>query len=220
MIYLAPSVLAADFADLGNSVKAVSEAGCEYIHLDVMDGHFVPNISFGPAIIKAIRPYSDKIFDVHLMIDEPIRYIDDYVSAGADSITIHQEACDDLDKTIELIKSHGKKVGMSIKPATSVEVFRPYIKDLDMILIMSVNPGFGGQSFMPIALEHIENVKKMAKEEGTEILIQVDGGIYQHNVKPVLDAGATIIVGGTSVFKNASIEENVANYNAIFKEYK
>lgn len=219
MIKLAPSILAADFANLGEAVSRSEKAGCEYLHIDVMDGHFVPNISIGPVIVKAIRPLSKQFFDVHLMIEEPICYINEFVAAGADSITIHQEACQNIEETIDAIKQHGIKVGMSIKPDTSVEVLRPYIKSLDMVLIMSVNPGFGGQSFMPIALEHIAAVKQMIIESDTICDIEVDGGIYQHNVMPVLEAGANVIVGGTSVFQGKTIEENVALYRDLFEQY-
>lgn len=220
MIRLAPSILAADFANLGEAVKTVTEAGCEVIHVDVMDGSFVPNISIGPGVIKSIRPYSDSFFDVHLMIDEPIRYIDKFVDAGADGITVHFEACEDLDATLRKIESYGVKVGVSIKPATSPEVLKPYLDRLDLVLIMSVNPGFGGQSFIPSALEDIAYIKSLAESMNKDLQIEVDGGIYQHNVEQVLEAGANLIVAGTAVFKDHAIGENVEAFNRIFEKYQ
>lgn len=220
MIRLAPSILAADFANLGEAIKTVTEAGCEVIHVDVMDGNFVPNISIGPGVIKGIRPYSDSFFDVHLMIDEPIRYIDKFVDAGADGITVHFEACEDLDATLSKIKACGVKVGVSIKPATSPEVLKPYMDRLDLVLIMSVNPGFGGQSFMPSALEDIAYIKSLAESRNQDLQIEVDGGIYQHNVEQVLKAGANLIVAGTAVFKGQSISENVEAFNRVFEKYQ
>lgn len=220
MIRLAPSILAADFANLGQAVKTVTQGGCQVIHVDVMDGSFVPNISIGPGVIKDIRPYSDSFFDVHLMIDEPIRYIDKFVDAGADGITVHYEACKSLDDTLSKIESRGVKVGISIKPDTSPEVLLPYFDRLDLVLIMSVNPGFGGQSFMPGALDDIAYIKRLSKKHKKDIQIEVDGGIYHDNVEDVLKAGANLIVAGTAVFKNKPILENIEAFNQIFDKYQ
>lgn len=210
MIKIAPSILSADFSKLGEEVKRVEEGGAEYLHIDIMDGIFVPNISFGFPVMKAIRPLTNLVFDVHLMIEEPSRYIDEFVAAGADIITIHYEAERHLDRAIQYIKSKGVKVGISLNPATSTELIKNIIGELDMVLIMSVNPGFGGQSFIGYSLEKIKEIKKMAKEAGNEnILIEVDGGIGKNNIKDVVAAGANVIVAGSAVFKENKIEENI-----------
>lgn len=210
MIKIAPSILSADFSKLGEEVKRVEEGGAEYLHIDIMDGNFVPNISFGFPVMKAIRPLTNLVFDVHLMIEEPSRYIDEFVAVGADIITIHYEAERHLDRAIQYIKSKGVKVGISLNPATSTELIKNIIGELDMVLIMSVNPGFGGQSFISYSLEKIKEIKKMAKEAGNEnILIEVDGGIGKNNIKDVVAAGANVIVAGSAVFKENKIEENI-----------
>ena len=210
MIKIAPSILSADFADLGRDVERLSNAGADFIHIDVMDGHFVPNISFGMPVIKAIRNKTDKVFDVHLMIENPSKYIDDFIDAGADIITIHYESEKHLDRAIQYIKSKGIKAAVALNPATPTVVLKNIIGSLDMVLIMSVNPGFGGQSFIPYSLDKIREVKQMAIEANNEdILIQVDGGIDSNNVKDVVEAGANVIVAGSAVFKNGNIEENI-----------
>lgn len=201
MIIISPSVLAADFADLGNQVNKVYEAGAKYIHLDVMDGIFVPNISFGPPVIVSLRKVTDIFFDVHLMITHPERYIKDYVDAGADLITVHYESTFDLASVIAQIKSYGKKAAVSIKPATSPEVLYPYLKDLDMVLVMTVEPGFGGQKMMPEMLSKVRAIREYANENGIDIDIEVDGGITPENVHLSTSAGANVIVAGSAIFK-------------------
>ncbi|SHE60327.1 ribulose-phosphate 3-epimerase [Clostridium fallax] len=210
MVKIAPSILSADFAKLGEQIERVDKGGAEFIHIDVMDGAFVPNISFGFPIIKAIRKYTDKVFDVHLMIEEPSRYIDEFIECGADLITIHYEADRHIDRTINYIKSKGVKVGVALNPGTPVEVLENILESLDMVLIMSVNPGFGGQKFIPYSLDKIKRIKDMCEKIGREdMLIQVDGGIGQGNIKEVVKAGANVIVAGSAVFKNNEIEKNI-----------
>lgn len=208
---LAPSILAADFKELGQAIKTIEENGAEYLHYDVMDGIFVPSISFGMPVLASIRSCTNQVMDVHLMITEPIRYIKEFKEAGADLITIHLEACEDVAATIKAIREAGLKVGLSIKPATEAEAIRPYLDQIDMILVMSVEPGFGGQKFIPEALDKIRALRAMVEEAGVDVDIEVDGGIYQANVKEVLDAGANIIVSGSGVFKGdiAKTPENL-----------
>ena len=210
MVKIAPSILSADFSKLGQEVVKLHNAGADFIHIDVMDGEFVPNITFGMPVIKAIRNKTDKVFDVHLMINNPQRYIDEFIAAGADIITLHYEAERHLDRAIQYIKSKGVKAAVALNPATPTVVLKDIIANLDMVLIMSVNPGFGGQSFIPYSLDKIREVKQMAIEANNEdILIQVDGGIDSNNVKDVVEAGANVIVAGSAVFKNGNIEENI-----------
>ena len=219
MAILAPSMLSADFKVLGEELKTVEEYGAKYIHYDVMDGMFVPSLSFGPAILQSIRPASTLVHDVHLMIEEPIRYIEPFAKASADIITVHIEACSDLDATIAKIKECGCKVGVSVKPATPVSALEPYLEKIDMILIMSVEPGFGGQKFMPVALGKIEEAKALVESKGLNIDIQVDGGIYTHNVEDVLKAGANIIVAGSAVF-NGDTKQNTIDMMDILNRYE
>ena len=212
---LSPSILAADFARLGEQIKEADEAGAEYIHIDVMDGVFVPSISFGMPVIRTIRKVTNKVFDVHLMIVEPDRYLKVFKECGADSITFHLEATDDAEETIDLIRNLGCRVGMSIKPKTPVEAVRKYLPKLDMLLLMTVEPGFGGQKYIPESTERIRRVRQMADGMGLDLDIQVDGGITVENAKIVLDAGANVIVAGSAVF-GGSITENVKSYLAQF----
>ena len=212
---LSPSILAADFAILGEQIKEADEAGAEYIHIDVMDGVFVPSISFGMPVITSIRKTTKKIFDVHLMIVEPERFVKEFAECGADSITFHIEATEDVDEIIDLIHGLGCKAGMSIKPRTPVEVVEKYLHKLDMLLVMTVEPGFGGQKYIPESTERIREIRRMADEQGLDLDIQVDGGITKENVQVVLDAGANVIVAGSAVFRG-NISENVKAIMAQF----
>ena len=207
---LSPSILAADFARLGEQIKEADEAGAEYIHIDVMDGVFVPSISFGMPVIRSIRSVTDRVFDVHLMIVDPDRYLKDFKACGADSITFHLEATDDADETIDLIRNLGCRVGMSIKPKTPVEVVRKYLSKLDMLLVMTVEPGFGGQAYIPESTERIREARNIFTARGLNTDIQVDGGIRVDNVHVVLEAGANVIVAGSAIFKG-DIGENIEN---------
>lgn len=219
MLKLAPSILAADFKNLGQQVSDVSLAGAQYIHLDVMDGAFVPSISFGMPVISSIRSCTDRIFDVHMMVEEPGRYVSEIKAAGADLICVHAEACTHLDRTINQIKEAGLKAGVALNPATPLSVLDCILSEVDMVLIMSVNPGFGGQKFIPYTLTKIRELRKICKERGLDTDIQVDGGVTCYNIRELIDAGANVFVAGSAVFKGDAVA-NTREFLKIFEEYE
>lgn len=218
MVILSPSILASDFAILGEQMKQVEAGGNDYFHFDVMDGMFVPNISFGIPVLVSVRNITKKTLDVHLMVESPERYIDKFADAGADIITIHQEACKPLRETVEHIHKRGIKAGIAIKPGTDIEVLDDYFDIADMFLVMTVEPGFGGQKYMDICTDKIRNLRKRLSERGFDTDIQVDGGITRENVDTPLAAGANVIVMGSSIFRG-NITENTKYFSQLFKKY-
>lgn len=216
---LAPSILAADFTELGKQMKLTEEQGAEYLHFDVMDGMFVPSISFGMPVLQSIKKATGQVMDAHLMVKEPIRYIEDFQKAGADYVTVHLEACEDVDATLDKIRECGMKVGLSICPETPAEAVEEYLEKVDMILVMCVHPGFGGQKFITESLDKIRLIRQMITARNLKVDIEVDGGIYLTNVREVLDAGANIIVAGSAVF-GGNPAENTKEFVKILKSYE
>ena len=216
-IQISPSILSADFSQLGREIKRLEDGGADLIHVDVMDGHFVPNITMGPPVIKSLREYTKLPFDVHLMISPVHKYIKNFADAGSDIITIHPEATDDLKKSINLIKELNKKVGISLNPNTEIEIIKKYLGEIDLILIMSVYPGFGGQKFIPDVMNKIKMLNQIRKEKNFEFKIEVDGGINFSNSKNVINAGADILVSGTTIFKenNGNIKKNIETLRSM-----
>jgi ribulose-phosphate 3-epimerase len=210
MIKIAPSILSADFSRLGEEVRAVAAGGADYVHVDVMDGHFVPNITIGPLVVEAVRKTTDLPLDVHLMIEDPDRYIPDFADAGADIITVHQEATRHLHRTVQLIRSLGKRAGVSINPATPVETLDVILEDIDLVLVMTVNPGFGGQSFIPSCLPKISALRREIDRRGLGVELEVDGGVKPDNIGPIAAAGGEVFVAGSAVFNHPDYAATIA----------
>ena len=220
MVNLAPSILSADFANLERDIKCVQKGGAEYIHVDVMDGNFVPNITLGAPIAKALRKHITGIMDVHLMVENPDKFLEDFKEAGADILTVHLEATKHIHRTLQRIHALGMKAGVAINPGTPVSSLVPIIEDVDLVLIMSVSPGFGGQKFIPYSLNKLKEVSELARQANKNLWIQVDGGVNFENVQEIIDAGANLIVAGSSVFDGTNDEKNTRRFLELFKKYE
>lgn len=216
---LAPSILSADFKNLGQEIKKTEDNGAKFLHFDVMDGLFVPSISFGVPVLKSIRTATSQVIDAHLMIQEPIRYIETFKDAGADYVTVHLEACENVEKTLARIRECGMKVGLSICPETEVKKLIPYVEMVDLILIMGVHPGFGGQKLIPETFDRLREVRQILNDKNLEVDVQVDGGVHLGNLRDILDAGANVIVTGSAVF-NGDVEVNTRKFMEILKDYE
>ena len=212
MVYVAPSILSADFARLGEEIRDVEQGGADFIHIDVMDGHFVPNLTIGPLVVEAVRPITELPLDVHLMIEAPDRYIPAFAKAGADILSVHVEACPHLHRTIQLIKEQGVKAGVVLNPHTPVQQIEHVLEDLDLVLLMTVNPGFGGQSFISSVLPKIRQVKEMAEQKGlADLLIEVDGGVNKNTARQCIEAGANLLVAGSAVYNEKDRKKAISN---------
>jgi len=215
MKYIAPSILSADFSKLGAEIKSVEDAGADWIHVDVMDGHFVPNITIGPLIVEAARRSTSLPLDVHLMIENPERYIADFVKAGADLISVQVEACVHLNRTIQMIKESGIRAGVVLNPSTPLSAIDWVLEDVDFIMIMSVNPGFGGQNFIPNSLDKIRTLRKMLQDRGLEALIEIDGGVNEKTIKDISDAGTDVFVAGSAIFKSTNYQKTISKFRGL-----
>jgi len=218
MKYIAPSILSADFSKLGDEIQSVEKAGADWIHVDVMDGHFVPNITIGPLVVKAARRITSLPLDVHLMIENPDRYIEDFAKAGADLISVQVEACIHLNRTIQLIKSLDLRAGVVLNPATPLSAIEWILEDVDFVMIMSVNPGFGGQKFIPNSVDRVRALRKMIQEQGLSILIEIDGGVNEKTIKNISDAGVDVFVAGSAIFKSPDYKETISKFRKLIGE--
>ncbi len=218
MKYIAPSILSADFSKLGDEIQSVEQAGADWIHVDVMDGHFVPNITIGPLIVKAARRTTSLPLDVHLMIENPDRYIEDFAKAGADLISVQVEACIHLNRTIQMIKSLDLRAGVVLNPSTSLSAIEWILEDVDFVMIMSVNPGFGGQKFIPNSIDKIRALRKMIQDRGLSILIEIDGGVNEKTIKNISDAGVDVFVAGSAIFKSPDYKETISKFRKLIGE--
>jgi ribulose-phosphate 3-epimerase len=218
MKYIAPSILSADFLKLGDEIQSVEKAGADWIHIDVMDGHFVPNITIGPLIVEAARRITSIPLDVHLMIENPDRYIEDFAKSGADLISVQVEACVHLNRTIQLIKSLGLRAGVVLNPSTPLTAIEWILEDVDFVMIMSVNPGYGGQKFIPNSLERIRALRKMIQDRGLSALIEIDGGVNEKTIKNISDAGVDVFVAGSAIFKSPNYKETISKFRELISE--